>query len=117
MAAAVAIARSNVRTRFDYVAIIASLAVLSFLVGRLDAFFVVAVVILLAPQLGTLQTMRESAKSAVRQPGFALITIVATIAVVVPVARFVAPYVTWAADYRAAGRRISRRHGSLPKTA
>ena len=63
---------------------------------------------LFAPQLGTLWTARESAPAAVRQPGVALITVVTITAVVVPIARFVAPYATclpitgsWAPDLEA----------------
>lgn len=116
LAVAAALWRGGLPRRLDYLAVIGALALLAFLVGRLDAFFVLAVVILLAPQLAKLWD-ESVASSPQRQPlGIVAITVVGTLALAVPVSRFAAPYATclpisgdWAPDARA-GRFISESH-------
>jgi hypothetical protein len=107
--AVLAVWRSGLPERRDYLGIIALLSVLAFLVGRLDAFFVLAVVILLAPQIVKLWPMRQPARATTLQPGIAVVTVVGIVALAVPVARFAAPYSTclpitgsWAPDAEAA---------------
>jgi hypothetical protein len=109
-AVGVALWRGGPPRRLDYLAIIGLLSVLAFLVGRLDAFFVMAVVVLLAPQFARSWPDRKPARSLRPQPaGAVAITVVAMAAVIVPVARFAAPYSTclpisgaWAPDAQAA---------------
>lgn len=104
-----AIWRWRLPVRRDYLAVIAGLCVLSFLVSRLDAFFVLALVILLAPQLARLWIPRPATAATSSPSGAVFVTIVAVLATALPVLRFAAPYSTcipisgaWAPDARAA---------------
>ena len=112
--AAFAVWRGGLPERRDYLGIVAILSVLAFLVGRLDAFFVLAVVILLAPQFAKVWATRESARVAALQPGIALVTVVGILAVAVPVVRFAAPVLDlpsnhWPLGAGSAGVSIHRR--------
>ena len=108
--------------RIDYVGIVALLAFTSFRVSRLDAFFALAVVILLAPELSAAveHYMRPAksrgAEAARQQPapafGIIVITVTAVAAMLVPAAKVIGPYATcltigggWAPD-EASGRFI-----------
>lgn len=107
--AGLAIWRAGLPRRLDYLAVIGGLSIFAFLVSRVDAFFVLSVVILLTPQISTLWTDR-AARPSPRQPtGVVAITVAGILAVILSIARFAAPYATclpisgdWAPDARAA---------------
>ncbi|HEX5070871.1 MAG TPA: hypothetical protein VFV78_11715 [Vicinamibacterales bacterium] len=87
--------------RFEYACIIGLLAFASFRVSRLDAFFALAVVVLLTPELVSLLTRgRDSFPLQLRgndsRPpvGMTVITIVTVAAMLVPAARIIGPYAT-----------------------
>jgi multisubunit Na+/H+ antiporter MnhG subunit len=101
--AALAVWRTSRPRRFDYLAIVALLAFASFRVSRLDAFFTLAAVTLLAPELAALieratnRSRASRATSAARgaaAPGIGVmaITVVAVGVMLVPAARIAAPY-------------------------
>jgi hypothetical protein len=102
-AAGLAIWHGGARRRWDYAAIVALLAFASFRVSRLDAFFALAVVILLKPQLTALVThflerrRAGSAPQAVSERpapvlGVIVITVVTVAAMTVPAAQIIGPY-------------------------
>ena len=104
-AAGLAIWRGGVQRRWDDVAIVALLAFASFRVSRLDAFFSLAVVILLTPQLTSVVTQvlerRRVAPAAKGSPeqqapalGLILITVAAVGAMLVPATKIIGPYAT-----------------------
>ena len=90
--------------RWDYLAIAALLAFASFRVSRLDAFFTLVVVILLAPEvvtlLGSLDRPKVAAGAgkgpakAAQETGLIVITVVTVAAMLVPAARIIGPYAT-----------------------
>ena len=102
-AAALAVWRAGRPQRWDYVAIVALLAFASFRVSRLDAFFALAAMILLAPELTSL-VGRVAGRWTARAPantahapaapalGILVITLVTVAAMLVPAARIVVPY-------------------------
>ena len=96
VAAGLAIWRSGWPRRVDYIVIVAVLAVASFRVSRLDAFFALAVVILLAPQLvNAWPHARHPATSMTRVgpgPGVIGITAVTLAAILVPASFVMRPY-------------------------
>ena len=102
-AAALALWRSSLprRPRYDYVAIVAVLAFASFRVSRLDAFFALTVVILLAPELSSVfanlaRRFHTPSSTAAKAPalGVIAITIVTVVAMLVPAWRIIGPYAT-----------------------
>ncbi len=103
--AGIAVWRAGWPKRWDYVAIVALLAFASFRVSRLDAFFALSVVILLAPELVALfaslferptAIAHVEAGSASTAPtlGVLAITVVTVAAMLVPAARIIGPYAT-----------------------
>ena len=109
-----AVWQSGRSRRLDYVAIVALLAIASFQVSRLDAFFALAVVILLAPELRVAgeHFMRPGKSREAPAFGIIVITVIAVAAMLVPAAQIIGPYATcltiggaWAPD-EAAGRFI-----------
>ncbi|MGH9387172.1 MAG: hypothetical protein ACRD2N_23120 [Vicinamibacterales bacterium] len=101
--------RGGLPSRLDYLGVIGVLSVLAFFVGRLDAFFVLAVVILLAPQLAASWKGGQAASASRQQRGMVAVTVIGVLGMLVPVARFVAPYSTclpiggaWAPDSQGA---------------
>jgi len=101
--AAIAVWRAGRPRRFDYLAIVAILALASFRVSRLDAFFTLAVVILLAPELTALigratSRWRAADETSTVRPtaaptaGVIAITVVTVGVMLVPAARVAAPY-------------------------
>jgi hypothetical protein len=107
--AGLALWRGGPPRRLDYIGIVGLLSVLAFLVGRLDAFFTLAVVILLAPQFARLWKEDKPRDSPRPQASLVAITMVGILALIVPVARFAAPYSrclpisgAWAPDAEAA---------------
>jgi hypothetical protein len=117
IAAGFAVWQSDRSRRLDYVPIVALLAIASFQVSRLDAFFAIAVVILLAPELRAAveHFMRPGVtREAPAAPAFGIIvvTVIAVAAMLVPAAKIIGPYAAcltiggrWAPD-EAAGRFI-----------
>ena len=104
-AAGLAVWRGGPPRRWDYVAIVALLAFASFRVSRLDAFFALATVILLAPQLTSLagqfavrwraaQTAKPVRQTPAPAFGVMVITIIVLAAMLVPAARIIGPYTT-----------------------
>lgn len=84
--------------RFEYVAIVGLLAFASFRVSRLDAFFALAVIVLMTPELASLLMLRSRGlKTAGPIPnplGLTLITIGTIAVMLVPAARLIGPYAT-----------------------
>jgi hypothetical protein len=106
--AGLALWRGGRPRRLDYLALIGLLAALAFFVGRLDAFFVLSVVILLDEQLAAIWEPRSTTSASRPQTGIIAVTAIAILAMLVPVVRFVAPYSTcitisggWAPDAEA----------------
>jgi hypothetical protein len=103
-AAGLAVWRGGARLRWDYITIVALLAFASFRVSRLDAFFALAVVVLLEQPLTSLITdfverRRAPGAKAIRErpvPGLGVlvITVIAVAAMLVPAAKIIAPYAT-----------------------
>ena len=103
-AAALAIWRGGPRRRWDSIAIVSLLAFASFRVSRLDAFFALAVVILLTPELCAavehfMRSRRGASTKAVPKQaapvfGIIAITLIAVAAMLVPAARIMGPYAT-----------------------
>lgn len=98
--AGMAVWRSNRPRRWDYIGIVLFLAAASFRVSRLDAFFAVAAIVLLAPELtawlsGFFASQTRSAPAS-PQPtfGMVVITVVAVAAMLVPAAGIIVPYAT-----------------------
>jgi hypothetical protein len=103
VAAGLAIWRGGSGRRWDSIAIVALLAFASFRVSRLDAFFALAVVILLTPELTSLienfAQRRRTNPAAVRRQsaptfGIIAITVIAVAAMLVPSAKIIGPYAT-----------------------
>ncbi|HUR20822.1 MAG TPA: hypothetical protein VMZ90_08455 [Vicinamibacterales bacterium] len=100
-AAGLAVWRSGRPRRWDYVALAGLLAFASFRVSRLDAFFALAVVILLLPELTSLaahilRRRRAAPTAEPTQPalGIIVITVIAVAAMLVPAAKIIGPYAT-----------------------
>jgi len=101
--AALAIWRAPGTRRWLYVAVVGLLAAASFQVSRLDAFFTLAVVILLAPELVALATSfrhpsrvlpRTAAAPAVSMRGVIAITVVTVVAMMIPAVKMIEPHTT-----------------------
>lgn len=103
--AAAGMAVWKARPRWDYVAVAALMAFASFRVSRLDAFFALVVVLMLAPEIGAVITRlvpsSRSTAEATKTPmprsqviGVAAITVAVVAAVMVPAARIIGPYTT-----------------------
>ena len=100
--AALAVWRAGGPRRWDYAGVVALLAVASFRVSRLDAFFTLAAVILLTPEIASLveryaarfRTARASTESTPTAPAFGVIaiTVITVAAMLVPAARIIGPY-------------------------
>jgi len=92
-AAAVAVWRGRVR-QLDALAVTGGLALASFRVSRLDAFFAIAVVLMLAPPFVRMTQVAAGAEAVPRgvPRGVLVITIVAVIAMLVPTMRIVGPF-------------------------
>lgn len=86
--------------RYAYLAIVGLLAFASFRVSRLDAFFSLAVIILLTPELVSLLTRvtrgprAEPVSTPTPTTGMLAITVVTVVAMLVPAARVIGPYAT-----------------------
>lgn len=104
-AAGVAVWRAERRPRLDYLAAVGLLAIASFRVGRLDAFFALVVVFLLAPELAALfehvaaratAVAGGQARSAPPVTGIGIVamTVIAVAAMAWPAVRIVQPYAT-----------------------
>jgi amino acid transporter len=123
--------RSTRPRRWDYLAIAALLGFASFRVSRLDAFFAIVIVILLAPNLvetvgGLLTRLRRAAKpverpTAVPRAGILAITLATVAVMLVPAAPLIGKYATclsiggaWAPDEEAARFiRLNRLEGRM----
>lgn len=115
VAGGLAVWRGGRPARPDYGVMVVALAVAAFRVGRLDAFFALAVVILLAPQVerAWMATAPAQSRSRLRPGGPSLgalgITAVALLAMLIPAVRIAAPFATcvtiggaWAPEAEAA---------------
>ncbi len=86
--------------RWDYVGLVALLAFASFRVSRLDAFFALAAVILLAPEIMSLverfvarwRAVTAPAASTAPAAGVMAITVITVVAMLVPAAQVIGPY-------------------------
>jgi hypothetical protein len=100
MTAAAALWQSKGSWRWNHIAIVSVLAIASFRVSRLDAFFAVAAIVLLAPELGTLlrrvidRRLGDSSPGKSQSAGVLAITAIAVAAMLVPAAGIIGPYAT-----------------------
>lgn len=117
VAAILVLARGGRPRHLDYAVIVAGSAIASFRVGRLDAFYALALVMLLTPQIArTWDALVPVSSAPPARPAILAITVMALAIMLVPVVRIVRPYAgciaiggAWAPDADA-GRFIALNH-------